>query len=257
VAVQGAWPARRLRDEILEELEPGECPGHSLWLIDSDRRHSGTVSSDASVSPGSPSPPESPGRRARSESHLKAEGAHDPLGPLRQVLRRRGSATGSERCRVRVVAPAAPRTARPSTASLEVPLVPAPTPVSLAMKALTLSSARRSGSCGRYPTVAVCGLSAIEPCSSAARSRPASRRSRVELARSVHADHPGDLPPARITRSGRRRRGWLPCRAARPLAISVAAHRYARLYRTAPFYRTAPSSGDLVCAARRRRSPPR
>ncbi len=94
----------------------------------------------------------------------------------------------------------------------------AATPVRRARKSRTVSPSRRSGSCGRCPTVAVGGESRSSPCSGV--SSPASRRSSVDL--------PAPLTPTRPITSRRddevepEKSEWSPWPAARSLATRVA-----------------------------------
>src|SRR5580693_2644803 len=89
------------------------------------------------------------------------------------------------------------------------------------MNLSTLSPGRRSGSCGRYPTVAVAGFSDTDPASRAPSSSPASIRSSVDFPAPLAPTSPitlaGDTTrsaPEKMTRSA--------CPADSPWAVSTA-----------------------------------
>src|SRR5579862_9593064 len=95
------------------------------------------------------------------------------------------------------------------------------TPVRRPMNASTLSPARRSGSCGRYPTVAVAGFSDTDPASYAPSSSPASIRSNVDFPAPLAPTSPVTLP-GDTTRSTPEKMARSACPADSPLAVSTA-----------------------------------
>ena len=101
------------------------------------------------------------------------------------------------------------------------------TPVRRARKSRTVSPARRSGSCGRYPTEAPGGLNETLPSSTPC--NPASVRSNVDFPAPLTPTSPTTSPGA-TTRSRSLKSIRSPCPAASPLTIIVALMR-PRAYR--------------------------
>ncbi len=191
-------------------------PSRSRSLVGSSRRKTSYRESSSEASPARAAwPPESAvmGRSRPTVSPSSAatcSARSSRSAPPRASQRSRASEYASS-------APGAPAT-RASVASSMV-LWASATPVRRARNSATVSPSRRSGSCGRWPTVAVGGESRSSP--SSGRSSPASRRSREDLPAPLTPTRPITSPGA-TTRSSPAKSVRSPCPAARSLATRVA-----------------------------------